>query len=348
MPYSRLPDPAFWRLCRDDPEFRVQDIYAPKFSLAPGTRIATAGSCFAQNVVRYLRRTDLEFVDVEPAPSLMRPELAARFGYGLFSARYGNIYTARQLRQLLQDVLADAVHDCAIWKTGAGYYDGLRPNTEQEGLPGPEAVRDMRRDHLRRVHQMFAQSDVFFFTLGLTETWADRATGVVFPTAPGVVAGQFDPDCHVFRNLDIADCMEDMAEAIDLMRTINPDLKVILTVSPVPLTATATGEHVLSATTYSKSVLRVVAGEIARADPGVDYFPSYEIVTGTPFRARAYSDNLRTVTPEGVETVMSVFFAAHGRAAKAAPAPLIDPPRATSEDDAEVCEEAMLEAFARP
>jgi len=351
MPYSDLPPHAFWRLCRDDSHFRVSDIYRPKFRLAPGMNVATAGSCFAQHIGKYIRTSRLRLVDAEPAPPGMAPDTATRFGFGLFSARYGNVYTARQLRQLLEDAWSGTIHDSAIWQRDGRFFDGLRPNTEPEGLGSAAEVRNHRLDHLGRVRQAFSAADVFIFTLGLTEAWMHRATGVVFPTAPGVVAGRFDPDAHEFANFGMADTFQDLAEAIDLLRAANPALKVILTVSPVPLTATASGQHVLSATTYSKSVLRAVAGEMAALDASVDYFPSFEIITGAPFAGRFFKENLRHVTREGVDTAMSVFFAAQdglsqGMQHMRDPVPSISP-EIDSGGDEEVCEEAMLEAFGR-
>lgn len=350
MPYSDLPPSAFWRLCRDDEEFRLADIYRPAVRLAPGTRVATAGSCFAQNIGRYIRTSRLVLVDTEPAPRGMSPDTAARFGYGLFSARYGNIYTARQLRQLLEDARSGTVHDAAIWRRDNRYFDGLRPNVEPDGLGSPAEVRAHRLDHLAAVRDAVATADVFIFTLGLTEAWTDRATGIVFPTAPGLIAGTFDPARHAFANFGMADTFEDLAAALDLLRAIKPDIRVILTVSPVPLTATASGQHVLTATTYSKSVLRAVAGEMAALDPGIDYFPSFEIITGAPFAGRFFKPNLRNVTREGVDTAMSVFFAAQDglappRPSQGAPLPTISPALDTGADDDPVCEEAMLEAF---
>ncbi len=357
MPYSDLPANAFWRLCREDPGFRVEEIYRPKFRLAPGLRVATAGSCFAQNIGTYIRASELQFVDAEPAPAGMSATTAARFGFGLFSARYGNVYTARQLRQLLEDAWSGTVHDSAIWTRDGRYFDGLRPNIEPEGLASADEVRRHRLQHLRRVRQVFDATDVFIFTLGLTEAWVDRATGLVFPTAPGVVAGQFDPNAHEFANFGMAETFEDLAGALEILHRANPGLKVILTVSPVPLTATASGAHVLTATTYSKSVLRAVAGEMAGLHALVDYFPSYEIITGAPFGGRYYKDNLRHVTREGVATAMSVFFAAQDGLATpvgAMPAPgpsrsdLSGPPQPEAGDRDDVCEEAMLEAFGAP
>lgn len=349
MPYSDLPPLAFWRLCREDPNFRAQDLYAPKFELRPQMRVATAGSCFAQNVVPFVRASDLEFVDVEPAPAHMPPEVQMRFGYGLFSARFSNIYTARQLRQLVEDVASENLRNEGVWAKSYRYFDALRPNVEPVGLGSPHEVLDHRRDHLRRVRLMFETADVFFFTLGLTETWEHRKTGLVFPTAPGVVAGQFDPETYAFRNLTVSDCIDDLNRALELIRGIAPKLKVILTVSPVPLTATASGNHVLAATTYSKSVLRAAAGDVTNNTPNVDYFPSFELITGAPYYSSFYANNLRSVTRAGVDHVMAVFFGAHKLGAGTNPnqvtkmeAPVLD-----TDADAEICEEAMLEAFAK-
>ncbi|MBY6161596.1 GSCFA domain-containing protein [Mameliella alba] len=351
MPYANLPPSAFWKPCREAEDFLLDRLYAPKFALRPGMRIATAGSCFAQNIATYVRASALDLVDAEPAPPLMPVEVARRHGYGLFSARYGNVYTARQLRQLLEDAEDASLHEEALWRRGDAWIDGLRPNVEPEGFATELELCAFRRDHLRRVRAMFDRTDVFVFTLGLTECWADRDTGLVFPTAPGVVGGEFDPKRHVFVNQGFAEVHEDLTEAIARLRSWVPDIRILLTVSPVPLTATASGDHVLAATTYSKSVLRAAAGEVAALDEGIDYVPSYEIITGTPFASRFYNDNLRTVTPEGVATVMSVFFGTHPELG-GVPRPQIQktaaPPVAASERTDEICEEALLEAFAPP
>ena len=123
--------------------------------------------------------------------------------------------------------------------------------------------------------------DVFIFTLGLTETWARKEDGVVYPVCPGVAGGEFDPDLHVFVNLTYEDVLHDLRYFVKDLSPRNRNAKIILTVSPVALVATATTKHVLSATTYSKSVLRVAAETIYREFDHVDYFPSFEIITGS-------------------------------------------------------------------
>jgi hypothetical protein len=149
--------------------------------------------------------------------------------------------------------------------------------------------------------------DIFIFTLGLTECWASREDGSVYPMCPGTVASSFDPSRHIYLNLGVADVVADMQAFIREVRAVNPGVKVVLTVSPVPLAATAEDRHVLVSTTFSKSVLRVAAEELARL-PDVAYFPSYEIVTGAFTRGRYFADDLRAVTEEGVDHVMRLFF----------------------------------------
>ena len=87
---------------------------------------------------------------------------------------------------------------------------------------------------------------------------------------------------------------------------------MILTVSPVPLAATARADaHVVSATSYSKAVLRVAAEQLAQADPAISYFPSYEIITSAQSRGRYFGDDLRAVERAGVRHVMDVFARHH-------------------------------------
>ena len=84
-------------------------------------------------------------------------------------------------------------------------------------------------------------------------------------------------------------------------------MRVLLTVSPVPLVATYEPRHVLVSTTYSKSVLRVAAQAALDQLPYVDYFPSYEIISTASTSRNYYRDDLREVTDMGVAHAMRCF-----------------------------------------
>src|SRR5205823_7433624 len=142
---------------------------------------------------------------------------------------------------------------------------------------------------------MFEQLDVFTFTLGLTEAWCSKSDGAVFPLAPGVAGGEMDFGFYTFTNFTVDEVIADLNRFIRKLGDVNHRANVILTVSPVPLVATYEGRHVLQATTYSKAVLRVAAETIRKEHRNVDYFPSYEIITGQFNRGAYFEGDLRSV-----------------------------------------------------
>ena len=339
-PYANLPSCAYWKTGVEacDPA-QPADLYKKKFSIQPTDRIATAGSCFAQHIARHMIAHGFSVLDTEPPPPDLPKKIAQDYGYNLYSARFGNIYTSRQLLQLAQEATERRAPENWIWEKNGRFYDALRPSVEPHGHQTAEHVVIHRKSHLKHVRRMLSEVDLFIFTFGLTETWEHISSETVFPTAPGTIAGHFDPTIFRFKNLTFSEVMQDFLAFREILRELRPDVRFLVTVSPVPLTATASGNHILPATTYSKSVLRAVAGELHEAFTDVDYFPSYEIIASHPSKGAFYEANMRNVAAEGVNVVMNTFFAEH--------APPTDAKsKKTSTADA-VCEEALLEAFTK-
>jgi hypothetical protein len=123
------------------------------------------------------------------------------------------------------------------------------------------------------------------------------------------VAGTFDRKHHECVNFTAAEVAVDLGSFVTELRAINPHVRVILTVSPVPLVATATPHHVLAANMYSKAALRVAADAATREHPDVHYFPAYEIVVGPHAPADFFEADRRSVAKHGVDTVMAAFLA---------------------------------------
>ena len=111
----------------------------------------------------------------------------------------------------------------------------------------------------------------------------------------------------------------------------------------MPLTATASSQHVLCATLQAKATLLSVAQELARAEERIHYFPSYEIIHHPNRRDSAFTANLRSIRAEAVAEVMEVFQQSYGPESTAAVA--VDPSSPSADDL--VCDEALLETFAR-
>jgi hypothetical protein len=256
----------------------------------------------------------------------------------VFSARYGNVYTARQALQLFRRAFGAFTPAEAVWSRGDRFVDAFRPRIEPNGFASPDAVlADMAR-HLEAVRRVFLESDWLIFTLGLTEGWRSRIDGAVYPLAPGVAGGAFDPQRHEFVNFSITETVSDLDSLIGLAREVNPSLRILLTVSPVALAATYEARHVLVSTVCSKSILRAAADEMERRHENVLYFPAYEIVTSPSAEGRYFADDLRQVNALGVEHVMRVFrrhFIDSGAATPASPARQ----RSAAADVQAVCDE---------
>lgn len=309
-PYARLPDTSFWKQSvsmRSGSD--IDPVLAPPFLIERSDRIATAGSCFAQHISTHLRTAGFRFMVAEPGPE--DPKDAQRRGFRDFSARYANVYTARQLLQLFDRAFGYFRPIERVWpRNDQRYCDPYRPRVEPEGFATEDEAQADTRRHLAAVRRMFRQLDVFVFTLGLTEAWSSRLDGAVYPVAPGVVAGNFDPEQHAFLNFTVHEVVADLEAFLGKLALVNPGARMVLTVSPVPLVATASGSHVLCATTYSKSVLRVAAEEITRRHASrVFYFPSYEIITGSHAGGAYFEPDRRSVSAAGVAHVMRVFMA---------------------------------------
>ncbi|QDY07785.1 GSCFA domain-containing protein [Micromonospora sp. HM134] len=310
-PYGALPARSFWRSAVAEPDMlAIDEVWTPKFDIAQDDPVLTAGSCFARHLGPALRDEGMNWGEAElPPPGLTTAERRARH-YGAYSFRTGTVYTAAALRQWLSWALTDDTGPDEVWRDGDRYFDPYRPSVEPDGYESAEATLTARRSTLAAIRRTVAGAGCLIFTLGLTEAWRDVATGTVYPVCPGTVRGTFDAGRHAFHNFTVAEVHRDLTATVASLRAANPRLTVLLTVSPVPLTATATGAHVLAATGYSKSVLRAAAGQLAQEHDHVDYFPSYELITGFPFRGVFFAPNLRTVTPAGVSFVMRHFFAA--------------------------------------
>lgn len=307
-PYINLPNYCFWKQSIGAvPVAEVDPVVQTRFKIQPKHRVATAGSCFAQHISKRLRNSGFNFFVTEK-PDEADAEGQAR-GFYDFSARYGNIYTSRQLLQLFDRAFGYYKPNEQFWsRHGGGYCDPFRPLIEPKGFASPEAVVQDARRHLAAVRRMFKNLDIFVFTLGLTECWTSRLDGAAYPLAPGVAGGAYVSEKHVFVNLGVGEVVADLKLFLQKLKLVNPKARVILTVSPVPLMATAERDtHVLAATTYSKSVLRVAAQEIVNSHDNVYYFPSYEIITGQHVGNGYYAEDRRGVVEQGVDHVMRIF-----------------------------------------
>ena len=301
-PYQYQPPRSFWSsaVARDFDPIHLVDGDEPLLRLVD--RIVSAGSCFASNLVPWIERAGFTYLRTE-SPVAAFASGGENLGYANFSAAYGNIYTARQLLQLYKRAIGQLAPRDPYWFQGTHVVDPFRPGLRFPAESVEEFIR-LTDQHLSCVRQAFETATVMIFTLGLTEFWEDSQDGTAYPSCPGTISRTFDPRRYRFRNQSVEEVAADVIEFISLVKLLNPDLRLVLTVSPVPLVATAGSKHVLAATTYSKSVLRVAADEVCRQVGNSHYFPAYEIVTGSQAPHDSFEADRRSVSESAIASVM--------------------------------------------
>nr|WP_262984797.1 GSCFA domain-containing protein [Sphingomonas daechungensis] len=185
-PYKALHDKAFWKRTVAGPAPEdVDPVGVFELRITAETKVATAGSCFAQHIARHLRNSGYNYYVAEAGHPILPASVRDRNNYGLFSARYGNIYTARQLLQLFWRAFDRFSPVEGQWKESEDVFlDPFRPTTQPGGYVSAEELAADRRQHLTAVRRMFETLDVFVFTLGLTECWRSKEDGAVFPLCP--------------------------------------------------------------------------------------------------------------------------------------------------------------------
>ncbi len=299
FPYAGLPARQQWkRAVAGVARGAIDPGGGARFRLAPSTRIASAGSCFAERIAERLEASSYTYVRTE------RPSR--------YSARYGEVYTTLQLAQLAERAVGLFAPVEPAWHAGGRVFDPFRPRVEPDGYADEAAMLADRERHLASVRALFATADVFIVTLGLTETWVSRADGAAFPLCPGAGVGRFDAEAYAFRNVDVDENVAALERFRDILRSVNPDARLILTVSPVPLAATYEDRHIIQAVVYSKSVLRVAAETMRRRYDDVEYFAAYEIAATGFDGDDHYGDDRRDVTAATVDRIMTSFFATFG------------------------------------
>ncbi len=151
-------------------------------------------------------------------------------------------------------------------------------------------------------------------------------------------------------NFTVAETEGDIRYFVRQLRAINPTVKIILTVSPVPLAATFEDRSVICSTSHSKSVLRVAAENLCKNDTNIAYYPSFEIITGSFTQGRYFEADARSVSPEGVQHAMKLFLRHYGDAAASKPPAAFPPnsdvrPPNTSSLNELICEEDALDSI---
>ena len=147
----------------------------------------------------------------------------------------------------------------------------------------------------------------------LTEN--DRRVGVaVFTLGTNHVyrlieTGEIVDNCRkrpqrLFREeeLSVDQCCAALGSAVDLLRTVNPAVRVIVTVSPIRY-----AKYGFHGSQLSKATLLLAADKLCRENDNCTYFPAYEIVNDELRDYRFYKEDMLHPSEQAVEYIWERF-----------------------------------------
>ena len=259
--------------------FRTDLTIAPQErQLARTARVLTIGSCFADSLGERLR--------LHKVTTLANP--------------FGTVFQPLALAQLLRAAAGEAQD----WQQHVVEARGRWQSFDFHGSVGadsPVELLQVIQETVRRVGDFVRTADAVVLTLGTAWAYRLRETGELVSNLHKLPAALFEKEL-----LTADEIVNGLAEVHALLRRLNPDIRIILTVSPVRHL-----KDTLPLSAVSKSVLRVACHYLSELLPGVSYFPAYELLADDLRDYRFYAADMLHPSPVAEEYIWDKFARAY-------------------------------------
>ena len=241
----------------------------------PGTGIFFAGSCFADYMFREFDEMDLR----------------------VLNSPFGNIYNPLSLAEGAEmlakggpiDESGFFMHQDSV--RHFMFHSGIRAQSKEELNAGLEAGISSARNFI-------AEACAAVLTLGTSVVYRLKKD----PNRTVNNCHRLPANDFIREQISAEEAAEALQRTIRAMLKINPELKIVLSLSPVRHLRDRPEENSLS-----KAVLRCAVESACRSHDCVWYFPSYEIMMDELRDYRWYADDLCHPSAPAVEYIISRF-----------------------------------------
>ena len=172
----------------------------------------------------------------------------------------------------------------------------------RHSLPDKQAAIDHMSRCIEVGHDALKRASLLTVTLGTAMVYRLRSTGEVVANCHKVPQHEFTR-----KMVTIDEAVQALDDLLTRVHAFNPELRVILTVSPIRHIADG-----LDTNSLSKALLRVAIHEAMAAHSDYcDYFPAYEIMLDDLRDYRFYSSDLVHPSDMAVEYIWQAFQATY-------------------------------------
>ena len=193
------------------------------------------------------------------------------------------------------------VGSCFADKIGARFTD-----EKFRTIVNPFGVMYNPASILHTIQRLSAQPDLksvktAFLTLGTNHVYILNETGEIVDNCQKRPQSLFTE-----KELTVDECADYLQQAIDLLHAANPDMRIVLTVSPIRYRKYGYHGSQLSKATLLLAVNKVCSSPFGGVGGGF-YFPAYEIINDELRDYRFYADDMLHPSSQAVEYIWQRF-----------------------------------------
>jgi hypothetical protein len=217
----------------------------PGFTISHRDSLISIGSCFSENIGKKFKAYKFK-IEVNPFGQQYNPYSVSVAIERLLS---GKVYAKDEL--VFQDELYHSFD----------HHGSFSRASEEEALL-------VINSNLVRASQALKKARVLFLTFGTSHVFSLKDGGKIVSNCHKISGSKFEQ-----RLMDPTEIVRVLEQALAKLRAVNPDVKIILTVSPVRYFAFGHYEN-----SVSKAHLFTAIYELQKRHSEYYYFPAYELV----------------------------------------------------------------------
>ncbi len=255
--------------------FRTE-IEQPKipFSIDHKDRLITLGSCFSDEIGQRLSKSKFE--------TLVNP--------------FGTIFNPLSIFELVDIAMEPStlLEEAVLNRDGLYFNYKLHSSFRSESKDG---LLETIQGQLDESKQWLTKVKVLFLTFGTAWTYWTKDTKML------VANCHKQPQKQFYKELiSVEEIMTGFMSMKEAIQEVNPDIQIVLTVSPIRHT-----RETLSLNATSKAILRLACHYLSDMAKDVHYFPSYEIVTDDLRDYRFYKKDLIHPNEQAMDYIWDIF-----------------------------------------
>ncbi len=216
------------------------------FDISYQDNILTIGSCFAENIAKYLQKGRFH-VEINP-----------------FGILYNPVSIADALTLLWNE--ETVLHEENFVQQGELWHSFLHHGSF--GKLSQEEIITSIQENLNQQRAFAKKTTRLLLTLGTANVFEYRKTQKIVANCHKIPNNAFDK-----KRLTVTECVDNLAIAVENCGKLNPSLEIILTVSPIRHIRDGIVEN-----QRSKATLLLAAEILEKQFPFVHYFPAYELI----------------------------------------------------------------------